>query len=200
MANNTPVTFLSPFTALLAAAVAIPLLLLLYFLKLRRRTLRMASTLLWRRSFEDLQVNVPFQRLRFSLLLLLQFLLLLLLLFALAEPVIKAEVRPAPRIILLIDRSASMNAADADETGHTYELVGLDGALEQAVIDMPFTFWQYRSLSDCPDVPARDASDDALYDWLDDLRDISTTSDQRTEVFRPYYHQNGNPRTRKRQA
>jgi hypothetical protein len=110
------VTFLSPWSALLAAAVAIPLLALLYFLKLRRRTLRIASTLLWRKSFEDLQVNVPFQRLRFSILLLLQGLLLLLLLFALAEPVIEGEARPAPRIILLVDRSASMSATDAGPT------------------------------------------------------------------------------------
>ena len=37
-------TFLSPWTALLAAAVALPLLILLYFLKLRRQQMRIAST------------------------------------------------------------------------------------------------------------------------------------------------------------
>ena len=126
-------TFLSPFTALLAAAVAIPLLALLYFLKLRRRTLKMASTLLWRRSFEDLQVNVPFQRLRFSILLLLQALMLLLLLFALAEPVIEAEARPAPRIILLIDRSASMNATDTGAAGTTTRLEAAKAAARQII-------------------------------------------------------------------
>ena len=63
-------TFLNPWSAILAAAVAVPLLLLLYFLKLRRQTLRMASTLLWRSATVDLQANVPFQRLRWSLLLL----------------------------------------------------------------------------------------------------------------------------------
>src|SRR5688572_5629676 len=51
------VTLLSPWSALTAAAIAIPLLVLLYFLKLRRQRLTIASTLLSQKSFEDLQVN-----------------------------------------------------------------------------------------------------------------------------------------------
>ncbi len=107
--------FLSPFTALLAAAITIPLLLLLYFLKLRRRYLRMASTLLWRRSFEDLEVNAPFQRLRWSILLLLQLLILLSLLLAVAQPVADGGGDSATRLILLIDRSASMNVVETSD-------------------------------------------------------------------------------------
>ncbi len=126
-------TFLSPLTALFAAAVAVPLLLLLYFLKLRRRRLRMASTLLWAKSFEDLQANVPFQRLRFSALLLLQLLLLALLLLALAEPALESENRPASRIILLFDRSASMNAMDGDETGERSRLDAARDAAKQII-------------------------------------------------------------------
>lgn len=110
-------TFANPWPALIAGAIALPLLLLLYILKLRRRPMRVPSTLLWVRSFEDLQVNVPFQRLRTSLLFLLQLLAVLALLLALSEPRIEVGSRPAPRIILLIDRSASMNAVtDENET------------------------------------------------------------------------------------
>ena len=102
---------------MVAAAVAMPLLLLLYFLKLRRQTLRIPSTLLWRKSFEDLQVNAPFQRLRWSLLLVLQLLMLAALLLALAEPLWRsAGPASASRIVLVIDRSASMNAPVADDT------------------------------------------------------------------------------------
>ena len=38
--------FLSPFTGVIAAAIAIPALLVLYFLKLRRREMEVSSTLL----------------------------------------------------------------------------------------------------------------------------------------------------------
>ncbi|MCZ6851448.1 MAG: VWA domain-containing protein [Planctomycetota bacterium] len=106
-------SFLSPWSAVLAAAVAVPLLLLLYFLKLRRRSMRIASTMLWPRSAEDLQANVPFQRLRWSLLMLLQLLVVATLLAALARPVVQTGRSPWARVILLIDRSASMNARDA---------------------------------------------------------------------------------------
>lgn len=104
-------TFLTPWIALAAALAAVPLLLLLYFLRLRRQALRVPSTLLWLKAFEDLQVNVPFQRLRWSVLLILQLLMLLLLLGALAEPMWRAGPAGATRIVLLIDRSASMTAA-----------------------------------------------------------------------------------------
>lgn len=110
-----PVDLLNPWSALLAAAVAVPLLLLLYFLKLRRHTTRIASTMLWRKSTEDLQANVPFQRLRWSALLLLQMLALLAILGALARPVVQAAGTAPGRIILLIDCSASMNATDGGD-------------------------------------------------------------------------------------
>ncbi len=109
-------TFLTPWSALFAAAVAIPLLLLLYVLRLRRQRLRIASTLLWQKSFEDLQANAPFQKLRWSLLLFLQLLALLLLLLALAQPTFSGSDSSASRIILLIDRSASMSARIDDQS------------------------------------------------------------------------------------
>ncbi len=108
-------TFLNPWPALVAAAVVVPLLLVLYFLKLRRQALRLPSTMLWRSSTEDLQANVPFQRLRWSVLLLLQLLLVATLVAALARPVVQAGSGGASRMILLIDRSASMNAPDGND-------------------------------------------------------------------------------------
>ncbi len=89
--------------------MAVPIVLVLYFLKLRRQIMRLPSTLLWRKSTEDLQVNTPFQRLRASLLLFLQLLLLASLLLALGQPVLEAAGAPSARVILLIDQSASMN-------------------------------------------------------------------------------------------
>ena len=105
-------TFLNPVAGIIGASIAVPALLLLYFLKLRRRPLRVSSTLLWERAVHDLQVNVPFRWLRFSWLLLLQLLALAALLGALARPAINMQQAASRRTVVLIDRSASMQAAD----------------------------------------------------------------------------------------
>ena len=81
-------TLLDPLSAILTGAIAAPILVVLYFLKLRRRRLRVASTLLWQRAVQDLQVNEPFRWLRPSLLLFLQLLALALLAIAIGRPAI----------------------------------------------------------------------------------------------------------------
>lgn len=105
-------SFLAPVAAIVAAAVALPTLLLLYFLKLRRRPVRVGSTLLWVKSIEDLQVNAPFQRLRLSLLLLVQAMILACVVIAIGRPAIEGAGPGGERLIILIDHSASMNARD----------------------------------------------------------------------------------------
>src|ERR1700678_3138103 len=104
--------FLDPTTGLIAAGIAAPILLLLYFLKLRRRDIAISSTLLWRKSIEDLQVNTPFQKLRKNLLLFLQMLLLLLLCLALGRPILYYTRGAGYLSIILIARSALMGATD----------------------------------------------------------------------------------------
>ena len=103
--------------ALGAAAIVVPALLVLYFLKLRRREMVVPSTLLWRKAIQDLQVNAPFQKLRRNLLLLLQLLILLALLLAFSRPVTSYRPPPGAVSVILIDRSGSMSAKDMD--GHT---------------------------------------------------------------------------------
>lgn len=100
--------------AALAAALAIPALLILYFLKLRRREMPVSSTILWKKAIQDLQVNAPFQRLRRNLLLLLQLLILLFLILALAKPVANVARTAGSTTVILIDRSASMSAKTPD--------------------------------------------------------------------------------------
>lgn len=107
-------SFLSLTTMLIAAGISVPLLLLLYFLKLRRQERTVPSTLLWKKAVQDLQVNSPFQRLRKNLLLLLQLLALAALLFALGNPVANLIRKPERNVVLLLDRSGSMSAVEAD--------------------------------------------------------------------------------------
>jgi len=89
-----------------------PAIIALYFLKLRRRPLEVPSTFLWRRTIEDLRVNSLWQRLRRSLLLLLQLLLIALVMFAVVRPGWRGKTLSGNRFILLIDTSASMSATD----------------------------------------------------------------------------------------
>jgi Aerotolerance regulator N-terminal/von Willebrand factor type A domain len=104
--------FLNAWSGLAAAGITIPALILLYFLKLRRREMPVSSTLLWKKAVQDIQVNAPFQRLRKNLLLFLQLLLLAALLLALARPILNYTPGAGPRTIILIDHSASMSADD----------------------------------------------------------------------------------------
>ena len=124
-------TFLDPTTIAVAAGLTIPPLVALYFLKLKRAVRLVPSTLLWKKAVEDLRVNAPFQRLRKSLLLLLQLLVLILAAIALGKPMFQTAETHGGTLILLIDQSASMNVMEAG--GRTR----LDFAKEQAglVID-----------------------------------------------------------------
>ncbi|MEM7260921.1 MAG: VWA domain-containing protein [Planctomycetota bacterium] len=94
----------------------IPALILLYFLKLKRRPVVVSSTVLWSRVLEDRRVNSPFQRFKKSLLLLLQILVVLFLTLALADPEMETENVPGRANLLLIDVSGSMAV---EEDGRT---------------------------------------------------------------------------------
>jgi hypothetical protein len=118
--------------AIWAAAIAVPALLVLYFLKLRRRDVEISTTLLWKKAIEDFQANAPFQRLRKNILLFLQLLALTAALVALGQPQLRGSTAAGGKHVILIDRSASMSALDAkSESGKT--ISRLDAAKEQAI-------------------------------------------------------------------
>ncbi|MBX6312145.1 MAG: BatA and WFA domain-containing protein [Isosphaeraceae bacterium] len=109
-----PVQFASPLGLTAWAVLAgVPVgIIALYFLKLRRRPVQVPSTLLWRRSLEDLHVNSLFQRLRRNLLLFLQLLAVFLAMLALLGPRVKGTASQGQRHVIAIDNSASMSATD----------------------------------------------------------------------------------------
>ncbi len=117
--NLGPIEFNNPLgnPGLWAVLAGVPVgIIALYFLKLRRRPVQVPSTLLWRRSLEDLHVNSLFQRLRKNLLLFLQLLAVLLVMLALAGPRIRGTSTVGERFVLAIDNSASMSASDVAPT------------------------------------------------------------------------------------
>ncbi len=103
-------TFLAPAAAVLA--VTLPVIVALYFLRIRRPTRVVPALHLWPSQIRDRQANVPWQRLRASWLLLLQLLVAAFLVAAAVQPALSATVSFAPHSIVLLDASASMQAHD----------------------------------------------------------------------------------------
>ncbi len=102
--------FLAPIA--LAGLAFIPLVVAFYLLKLRRDERVVPSTLLWQRLVTDVEANAPWQRLRRSLLLLLQLLLVLILAFLAARPFLEHPAGFARDLVIVMDASASMAASD----------------------------------------------------------------------------------------
>lgn len=123
--------FLAPLA--LAGLVFVPLVIAMYLLKLRRDQAIVPSTLLWQRLVADVEANAPWQRLRRSLLLLLQLLLVLLLVFLAARPFVERPAGLAGDLVLVLDTSASMQATDVTPN----RLEAAKAAAVDALTDLP---------------------------------------------------------------
>src|SRR5688572_32599904 len=97
----------------LIGLLALPVIVAFYMLKLRRRDLPVGSTFLWQQLIRDVEANAPWQRLRFSWLLLVQLLIAALVVLAATRPFSATTTELAANVVLIVDTSASM-ATDAD--------------------------------------------------------------------------------------
>lgn len=75
-----------------------------------------SSTLLWQKLLRDREANAPWQKLRRNLLLFLQLIILAALVFALARPFFPIPSVVNSSVVVLLDGSASMQAADVTPT------------------------------------------------------------------------------------
>jgi len=120
-----------------------PAIVLLYFLKLKRKPIEVPSTYLWHKSIEDLHVNTIWQRLRRNLLLLLQLLVLLLVILAVLNPSWWGEQLVGDRFIFLVDNSASMQATDVEPTRldeAKHQTLGLIDKMKPGDVGMVISF------------------------------------------------------------
>src|SRR5919112_651512 len=102
--------FLAPLGLL--GLLAIPVIVALYILRLRRDERTVSSTYLWQQLVRDVEANAPWQRLRRSLLLLLQLLLAVVLAVLVARPFAEHPAALARDLVVVVDASASMAASD----------------------------------------------------------------------------------------
>ena len=123
--------FLSP-TSLFLFGLAIPIIAL-YILKLRRRREPVSTLMFWEQLFKERQTTSLFQRLKHLLSLLLQLLFLALLVLAIARPQFAFITKSARQLILIIDNSASMNAALKLDPDNPSSETRLDSTKEQAL-------------------------------------------------------------------
>ncbi|CAM4224332.1 S28 family serine protease [Kibdelosporangium persicum] len=64
-----------------------------------------------------------------------------------------------------------------------------DKAYEMTVLDTAWAFWQYKTQADCAKVPAKTASSDEIYNWINEITDWSFYTDQGVLPYAPYYYQ-----------
>src|ERR1700693_814506 len=123
--------FLAPLA--LAGLLFVPVVVAMYLLKLRRDEAVVPSTLLWQKLVADVEANAPWQKLRRSLLLLLQLLLVLILAILAARPFVERPAGLAGDIVLVVDTSASMEATDVSPN----RLEAAKAAAIDALRDLP---------------------------------------------------------------
>src|SRR5947209_4845331 len=103
-------SFLTPLA--LGLGITLPIVVIFYLLKVRRHDEEVSSTFLWNDLIRDLAAHEPLQRLKWSLLLLLQLVALALITFAVARPFSEQLGQRPVQAVLLLDGSASMQAKD----------------------------------------------------------------------------------------
>ena len=98
----------------LIGLVALPIIVAFYMLRLRRRDMPVGSTFLWQQLVRDVEANAPWQKLRFSWLLLVQLLIALAVVLAATRPFATVPSELAANVVLIVDTSASMGARDPE--------------------------------------------------------------------------------------
>jgi hypothetical protein len=103
-------TWLHPWAAWFLAGI--PVIVLLYFLRLKRRALTVSTLMFWQRAIQESGRRAFFQKFRHLFSLLLHLLIFLLLLGALARPVFERGILEGSATVLILDTRARMQAVE----------------------------------------------------------------------------------------
>jgi hypothetical protein len=102
------------------------------------------------------------------------------------DPACRQKLKDFQNTVLA--RRAAMTSRMRAEATFT-EILGEDRALDFAVVELPFIFWQYGSQNRCSTIPGASASDAAVFSFLDDTVGVASYGDDDLLAFLPYYHQ-----------
>jgi hypothetical protein len=98
----------------------------------------------------------------------------------------------AAQIELLDNRFPEMLALAQDQAtteGIDYTRIAIGPAVESAMTGIEWAFWQYYGVGFCDAVPPITASDGAMWDFLDAVGSVSSSSDGSIAQFEAYYYQ-----------
>jgi len=105
--------YLGNLSALYLFFVSALIVIIFYMLKGRKNEVVFSATFLWKNMIKKNQTK-PNWKIKFEPLLILQLLILAILVLALMQPYFQEWGRSQPRVVLVIDRSASMQATDIE--------------------------------------------------------------------------------------
>jgi len=81
-------------------------------------------------------------------------------------------------------------SAQATETNASFNRIGgLERAIESVILDFPFTFWQYFGIASCSSVPEATATDQEIFDFVNQIIAFQMASDSAFDFLDPYYYQ-----------
>lgn len=93
------------------------------------------------------------------------------------------------QVELLERREAMIARMEAQAPAATYDILGLDVAFETAVIEGPFTFWQYLTAIDCALIPPATGTDEEHWQALEAAAPTVLWSDDFVGFYEPYFWQ-----------
>jgi hypothetical protein len=93
---------------------------------------------------------------------------------------------------MLANRRAAISSlaqTQAAQNNFQYTRIAFGPAVESAIFNIEWSFWQYYGVGFCADVPAVTATDQEMFDFLDDISPVSDNDDARIAEFDAYYYQ-----------
>lgn len=102
-----------------------------------------------------------------------------------------AEVRAVSLEMLQHRRDALLTRAQAQaqSDGLAYTRIAIGPALESAIRDIEWTYWQYYGDEVCGYVPPVTASDDTMFQFLDSISPVAFSDDAETAAYEAYFYQ-----------
>ena len=70
-----------------------------------------------------------------------------------------------------------------------FDVYGIERSYEFALLELPFSFWQYSNESHCPDIPGPGASASELLDFIESAIGMSSYGIASMTHYAPYYYQ-----------